>query len=65
MKEIKILQGQGRGPMRDDVNKHIQEGWTLVGPVQFAVNLADVNFQKGIVHYMATLERDIVDDSSE
>ncbi len=61
MIEIKILQGQGRGPMRDDINKHIQEGWTLVGPVQFAVNFSQSSaqpFTNGIVHYMATLERD-------
>ena len=60
MKEIMILQGQGRGPIRDDVNKHIQDGWTLVGPVQFAVNFAQSAqpFTNGIVHYMATLERD-------
>ena len=57
MKEIVILQGQGRGPMREDINKHIQEGWTLVGPVQFAVNF--ITPQDGRVHYLATLERDV------
>lgn len=62
MKEIKILQGQGRGPMRDDINKHYKDGWTLVGPVQFTVNFADKAFQQGVVHYLATLERD--DDES-
>lgn len=65
MKEIKALQGQGRGPMVTQVNEHIADGWTLVGPIQFAVNftpVANPAFQQGIVHYLATLERDIDSD---
>ena len=61
MKEIKILQGQGRGPMVKEINEEYAKGWTLVGPAQFAVNftpVANPAFQNGIVHYLATLERE-------